>query len=350
MSKRDEKASVARDSNMFAHHDGLNNRMRSILLDWLIEVCEVYKLHRETYYLTVDYLDRYLTSKLKISKNQLQLIGITCLFIASKVEEIYPPKLHEFAYVTDSACSEDDILAQEVLILQELDWSITPVTIMGWVSIYMQLNDTTGKTDGAGLDPKALLLLNSSKWSQSFIYPQFSGLNYVRTAQLCDLASLDVGMGDFPYSIIAAAAVSHTLGRSVATRVSGLSWEQIALCAKWMEPYHQVLEEEGVNSPIKLMEMNEQLDYNWGVTHVCPNLNRDPSHIIQTHSTSLELFVSGTLHRTGIRLTGFCFSGQRRVTTRTARAIGSNGTGDRFSFNRKTDSSMSTRHSHAACI
>lgn len=85
MVRKDEKASLSRDVNMFESHPGLQPRMRAILLDWLIEVCEVYKLHRETYYLTVDYLDRYLTAKQNISKNQLQLIGITCLFIASKV-------------------------------------------------------------------------------------------------------------------------------------------------------------------------------------------------------------------------------------------------------------------------
>lgn len=85
MVRKDEKASLSRDINMFESHPGLQPRMRAILLDWIIEVCEVYKLHRETYYLTVDYLDRYLTAKQNISKNQLQLIGITCLFIASKV-------------------------------------------------------------------------------------------------------------------------------------------------------------------------------------------------------------------------------------------------------------------------
>lgn len=292
MIRKDEKASLDRDANMFDSHPGLQPRMRAILLDWLIEVCEVYKLHRETYFLTVDYLDRYLTAKQNVSKNQLQLIGITCLFIASKVEEIYPPKLHEFAYVTDSACTEEDILQQEILILQALNWSITPVTIMGWVSIYTQLNDTTEKTKIAGMDPKALLLLNSSKWSKSFIYPQFSGVNYVRTAQLVDLCSLDVGMSNFPYSIIAAAAVSHVIGQSVAIRVSGLDWATIAPCAKWMEPYYQVLEDEAESNPIKLLEMNEQLDYGFGLSHVCPNLQQDPSHIIQTHSTSLDIFVS----------------------------------------------------------
>lgn len=163
---------------------------------------------------------------------------------------------------------------------------------MGWVSIYMQLHATTGKTDVAGMEPKTLLLLNSSKWSNSFIYPQFTGVDFARTAQLIDLCSLDVGIANFPYSIIAAAAISHVLSKKTAEKVSGLDWATIAPCAKWMEPYFQVLEEEAETNHIHLLEQNEQLETNYAISHVCPNLNTDPSHIIQTHSTSLDIFVS----------------------------------------------------------
>jgi cyclin E len=163
---------------------------------------------------------------------------------------------------------------------------------MGWVSVYMQLNATTGQLDTNGIDPKALLLLNSKKWSQSFIYPQFTSVDFARTAQLIDLCSYDVGIANFPYSIIAAAAISHVLGKIVASKVSGLDFATIAPCAKWMEPYFQVLEEEAEYNPIKLLEQNEQIEVNYGISHICPNLVKDPSHIIQTHSTSLDIFVS----------------------------------------------------------
>lgn len=81
----DQKTLTQRDPQMFSRHPTLQPRMRAILLDWLIEVCEVYKLHRETYYLAMDYIDRYLSTHQNVPKNQLQLIGITCLFIAAKV-------------------------------------------------------------------------------------------------------------------------------------------------------------------------------------------------------------------------------------------------------------------------
>ncbi|XP_011916969.1 PREDICTED: G1/S-specific cyclin-E2 isoform X5 [Cercocebus atys] len=108
-------------------HSDLEPQMRSILLDWLLEVCEVYTLHRETFYLAQDFFDRFMLTQKDINKNMLQLIGITSLFIASKLEEIYAPKLQEFAYVTDGACSEEDILRMELIILKLLDLCILAI-------------------------------------------------------------------------------------------------------------------------------------------------------------------------------------------------------------------------------
>uniref|UniRef100_A0A182YT61 Cyclin-like domain-containing protein n=1 Tax=Anopheles stephensi TaxID=30069 RepID=A0A182YT61_ANOST len=172
--------------------------MRAILLDWLNEVCEVYKLHRETYYLAVDYIDRYLSVKEGLKKTHLQLLGITSLFIAAKVEEIYPPKIGEFAYVTDGACTDEDILREELIVLSTLEWKINPVTVMGWLGLYMQINTTSRQSDVT---------------DDAFVYPQFSGMEFAHTAQLIDLCSLDVGMANFKYSVIAAAAISHTFDR-----------------------------------------------------------------------------------------------------------------------------------------
>lgn len=75
-----------RDIHMLEKHPHLQPKMRAILLDWLMEVSEVYKLHRETYHLAQDYFDRFMATQRNVFKSTLQLIGITCLFIAAKVE------------------------------------------------------------------------------------------------------------------------------------------------------------------------------------------------------------------------------------------------------------------------
>lgn len=107
-----------RDKLYMQRHPLLQPKMRTILLDWLMEVCEVYKLHRETFYLAQDFFDRFMATQQNVVKTLLQLIGISSLFIAAKLEEIYPPKLHQFAYVTDGACTEDEILSMELIIMK----------------------------------------------------------------------------------------------------------------------------------------------------------------------------------------------------------------------------------------
>uniref|UniRef100_A0A7N5KKV9 G1/S-specific cyclin-E1 n=1 Tax=Ailuropoda melanoleuca TaxID=9646 RepID=A0A7N5KKV9_AILME len=116
-----------RDKHLMQRHPLLQPKMRAILLDWLMEVCEVYKLHRETFYLAQDFFDRYMATQQNIVKTLLQLIGISSLFIAAKLEEIYPPKLHQFAYVTDGACSGEEILSMELIIMKLLDLCVLDV-------------------------------------------------------------------------------------------------------------------------------------------------------------------------------------------------------------------------------
>lgn len=65
----------------------INERMRSILVDWLVEVHLKFKLVPETLYLTINLIDRYLERK-EVSRPKLQLIGVSCLLIASKYEEM----------------------------------------------------------------------------------------------------------------------------------------------------------------------------------------------------------------------------------------------------------------------
>ncbi|XP_043500130.1 G1/S-specific cyclin-E-like [Polistes fuscatus] len=267
----DQKTLTQRDSQMFQRHPTLQPRMRAILLDWLIEVCEVYKLHRETYYLAMDYIDRYLSIHQNIPKNQLQLIGITCLFIAAKVEEIYPPKIAEFAYVTDGACTEEEILGKELIILKGLGWNLSSVTAPAWLNTYMQIE--------------------CGDWSKPnvFIYPQYGGLHYTQAAQLLDLATLDEGSLKFPYSHIAAGCIYHIQGRECALNVSRLSWEQLAPCVKWLTPFATTVFEDGPQFLLRSTVSPVESNSGSGLKATVPNIVIDESHRIQTHVVDLSM-------------------------------------------------------------
>jgi G2/mitotic-specific cyclin-B, other len=98
--------------------------MRSILVDWLIEVHMKFRLEQETLYLCVNILDRYL-SRVKVERKELQLVGVTALLLASKYEEIYPPEVKDCVYITDRAYTRQDILDMEANILTELQFNLT---------------------------------------------------------------------------------------------------------------------------------------------------------------------------------------------------------------------------------
>lgn len=86
----------------------INERMRSILVDWLVEVHLKFKLVPETLYLTVNLIDRYLERK-EVTRPKLQLVGVTALLIASKYEEIYPPELRDLVYICDRAYTRTEV-------------------------------------------------------------------------------------------------------------------------------------------------------------------------------------------------------------------------------------------------
>lgn len=100
----------------------ITGKMRSILIDWLCQVHHRFHLLQETLYLTVAIIDRFLQTH-PVSRNRLQLVGVTSMLIASKYEEMYAPEVADFVYITDNAYSKKDIRDMESLILRTLDFS-----------------------------------------------------------------------------------------------------------------------------------------------------------------------------------------------------------------------------------
>ncbi|XP_062098743.1 cyclin-A1-1-like [Humulus lupulus] len=101
--------------------------MRAILIDWLVEVSEEYRLVPDTLYLTVNYIDRYLSGNL-MNRQRLQLLGVACMMIASKYEEICAPQVEEFCYITDNTYFKDEVLQMESSVLNFLKFEMTAPT------------------------------------------------------------------------------------------------------------------------------------------------------------------------------------------------------------------------------
>ena len=160
------------------HQPHLEAGMRPVLLDWMVEVSQEFGLQRETTQLAANFVDRFLTVcpaslyastastisvtpptsststsptttsspssaspsvssapspvSLPITRLNFQLLGITALFLASKLEEIYPPTANDFATTTDGAYCTAHIASMERLVLEKLQWRLQAVTPFAW--------------------------------------------------------------------------------------------------------------------------------------------------------------------------------------------------------------------------
>ncbi|KZV54549.1 hypothetical protein F511_01347 [Dorcoceras hygrometricum] len=102
--------------------------MRGILLDWLVEVAEEYKLVSDSLYLTVSYIDRFLSTN-SINRQKLQLLGVSSMLIASKYEEITPPHVEDFCYITDNTYTKEEVVKMEADVLKSLKFEMGNPTV-----------------------------------------------------------------------------------------------------------------------------------------------------------------------------------------------------------------------------
>lgn len=158
----------------------LNEKMRAILIDWLVDVHLKYKLKHQTLYITINILERFL-EKTQISRDKLQLVGVTSLFIASKYEEIHPPELKDFVYVTDNAYTKKEVLRMEAEILHALQFNITFPSSYSFFELFIEMSN-------AKFDDKHLM------------FAQY----------LLELVLLDYTMIKYNYSLLAASALYIT--------------------------------------------------------------------------------------------------------------------------------------------
>ncbi|KAM5586865.1 putative cyclin-B3-1 [Rosa sericea] len=101
--------------------------MRGILVNWLIEVHFKFDLMQETLYLMVTLLDQYL-SQVPIKKNEMQLVGLTALLLASKYEDFWHPRVKELISISAESYTRDQVLEMERLILKKLKFRLNTPT------------------------------------------------------------------------------------------------------------------------------------------------------------------------------------------------------------------------------
>ncbi|CAK9185471.1 unnamed protein product [Ilex paraguariensis] len=169
--------------------------MRSILIDWLVEVSEEYRLVPDTLYLTVNLIDRFL-SQMYIEKQKLQLLGVTCMLIASKYEQVCAPSAEEFCFITDNTYTKGEVLKMESRVLNFLGFQLSGPTTMKFLRRFIQAAQACYKVPCVELDFLANYLAELALVDYSFL----KFLPSLIAASAVFLARWTLNQSDYPWN------------------------------------------------------------------------------------------------------------------------------------------------------
>ncbi|KAI9711775.1 MAG: hypothetical protein M1820_001920 [Bogoriella megaspora] len=179
--------------------------MRSVLMDWLVQVHHRFQLLPETLFLSVNYVDRFLSCKV-VSLGKLQLVGATAIFVAAKYEEINCPSVQEIVYMVDNGYTTDEILKAERFMLSMLQFELGwpgPMSFLRRISkaddydletrtlakYFLEITvmderfvGCTPSFTAAGAHCLARLMLRKGDWSPA--HTHYSGYTYSQLRQL----------------------------------------------------------------------------------------------------------------------------------------------------------------------
>lgn len=91
------------------------HELRSVLVDWVIELHYFLGFLPETLFAAVDNIDE-IFSMLSVALAELKLIGIVALFNAANLEEKVSPTISEFVFMVDNLITDEELKKTEIFI------------------------------------------------------------------------------------------------------------------------------------------------------------------------------------------------------------------------------------------
>ena len=122
MKEAESVNAVTYDENFWTK-TGLDQRKRNSFIHYMYLIHLRFSLLPETLFLAVNLFDRVIL-KVKLDTDHLQMAAVTCLFIASKYQEIYPPDARDFIGIIGKMYTVEQMLDMEVKILKILDYEV----------------------------------------------------------------------------------------------------------------------------------------------------------------------------------------------------------------------------------
>lgn len=121
------------------------------LVDWLLEIVDVFKLNNRAAFVAMNYFDRFIASnetKYTLTGNY-QLLAATCLHIASKCEEGMIIGVHDLVLSADNTYTVKDIISLEELVLRVLRWQVSSPVVLDFATLHHDLSDDVNMSSSA---------------------------------------------------------------------------------------------------------------------------------------------------------------------------------------------------------
>ncbi|XP_022748824.1 cyclin-B2-4-like isoform X2 [Durio zibethinus] len=233
--------------NYMAQQYDINERMRGILIDWLIEVHYKLELMDETLYLTVNLIDRFLAVQ-QVVRKKLQLVGVTAMLLASKYEEVSVPVVEDLILISDKAYSRKEVLDMEKLMINTLQFNLSLPTPYVFMRRFLKAAQSDKKVRDNKHGHFAFII------QQSYLNESEMALNVTLLNQLellsffmIELCLVEYEMLKFRPSLLAAAAIFTAQcalrGSKHWSKTSKwyttYSEEQLMDCSRMMVTFHQ---------------------------------------------------------------------------------------------------------------
>lgn len=137
--RENERRTLPRAEYMNKQRD-INDKMRRLLVVWMVEVVQWFDMHDETLFLAVNYVDRFLSAR-AVNRSSLQLLGTAALMLASKYEEISPPSSAEFASMIHETTRCRTVNIMETKLAVALHFEICASTALAFLRHLMSKDD-----------------------------------------------------------------------------------------------------------------------------------------------------------------------------------------------------------------
>ncbi|KAI8440239.1 hypothetical protein MSG28_001618 [Choristoneura fumiferana] len=110
--------------------------MRKVVTTWMLEVCEEQQCEEQVFPLAVSYMDRFLAQR-PISRQQLQLLAVTAMLLASKFRQCHPLSVDLLCAYTDNSVHPNEVRQWEVILLQRLNWQLSIATAFDFIEPFL---------------------------------------------------------------------------------------------------------------------------------------------------------------------------------------------------------------------